>query len=133
MMLTWNDKRILATGIAVAAAFVIALTLPFNGAANDTARGKELFEKRCSGCHSPDRDMEGPHLGGVYGRRSGTIPDFPYSDALKKAQITWNADTLDRWLTDPEQLVPNTDMAFRVQKADERNEIIQYLQQLSGK
>jgi cytochrome c2 len=58
---------------------------------------------------------------------------FPYSDALKKAQITWNADTLDRWLTDPEQLVPNTDMAFRVQKADERNEIIQYLQQLSGK
>jgi cytochrome c len=132
MMLTWNDKRILATGIAVAAAFVIALTLPFNGAANDTARGKELFEKRCSGCHSPDRDMEGPHLGGVYGRRSGTIPDFPYSDALKKAQITWNADTLDRWLTDPEQLVPNTDMAFRVQKADERNEIIQYLQQLSG-
>jgi cytochrome c len=133
MMLTWNDKRILATGIAVAAALVTALTLPFNGAANDTARGKELFEKRCSGCHSPDRDMEGPHLGGVYGRRSGTIPDFPYSDALKKAQITWNADTLDRWLTDPEQLVPNTDMAFRVQKADERNEIIQYLQQLSGK
>jgi cytochrome c len=133
MMLTWNDKRILATGIAVGAAFLIALTLPFNGAANDTARGKELFEKRCSGCHSPDRDMEGPHLGGVYGRRSGTIPAFPYSDALKKAQITWNADTLDRWLTDPEQLVPNTDMAFRVQKADERNEIIQYLQQLSGK
>jgi cytochrome c len=133
MMLTWNDKRILATGIAVAAALVTALTLPFNGAANDTARGKELFEKRCSGCHSPDRDMEGPHLGGVYGRRSGTIPDFPYSDALKKAQITWNADTLDRWLTDPEQLVPNTDMAFRVQKADERNQIIQYLQQLSGK
>jgi cytochrome c len=133
MILTWNDKRILATGIAVAAAFVIALTLPFNGAANDTARGKELFEKRCSGCHSPDRDMEGPHLGDVYGRRSGTIPDFPYSDGLKKAQITWNADTLDRWLTDPEQLVPNTDMAFRVQKADERNEIIQYLQQLSGK
>jgi cytochrome c len=133
MMLTWNDKRILATGIVVGAAVLIAFTLPFAGAADDTARGKELFEKRCSGCHSPDRDMEGPHLGGVYGRRSGTIPDFPYSDALKKAQITWNADTLDRWLTDPEQLVPNTDMAFRVQKADERNEIIQYLQQLSGK
>jgi cytochrome c len=133
MMPTSNDKRILATGIVVGAAVLIAFTLPFAGAADDTARGKELFEKRCSGCHSPDRDMEGPHLGGVYGRRSGTIPDFPYSDALKKAQITWNADTLDRWLTDPEQLVPNTDMAFRVQKADERNEIIQYLQQLSGK
>jgi cytochrome c len=77
--------------------------------------------------------MEGPHLGGVYGRRSGTIPAFPYSDALKKAQITWNADTLDRWLTDPEQLVPNTDMAFRVEKAEERAEIIRYLKELPGK
>lgn len=123
----------LATGIVVAAAVLIALTLPFGGAASGTAPGKELFEKRCSGCHSPDRDMEGPHLGGVYGRRSGTIPAFPYSDALKKAQITWNADTLDRWLTDPEQLVPNTDMAFRLEKAEERTEIIRYLQQLPGK
>ena len=133
MTLTSNDRRMLTTGIVVAASFLIALTLPFAGAANDTTRGKELFEKRCSGCHSPDRDMEGPHLGGVYGRRSGAIPAFPYSQALKKAEITWNADTLDRWLTDPEQLVPNTDMAFRVEKADERAEIIRYLQQLSGK
>jgi cytochrome c len=123
----------LGTGIVLGAALLIALTLPFAGAANDTARGKELFEKRCSGCHSRNRDMEGPHLGGVYGRRSGTVPDFPYSDALKKAQITWTADTLDRWLTDPEQLVPDTDMAFRVEKADERAEIIRYLQQLPGK
>jgi cytochrome c len=133
MTLTSNDRRMLATGIVAAAALLIALTRPFAGAASDTARGKELFEKRCSGCHSPDRDMEGPHLGGVYGRRSGTIRDFPYSDALKKAEITWDADTLDRWLTDPEQLVPNTDMASRVEKADERTEIIQYLQQLPGK
>jgi cytochrome c len=133
MTLTSSDRRMLATGIVVAAAVLIALTLPFAGAASGTAPGKELFEKRCSGCHSPDRDMEGPHLGGVYGRRSGTIPAFPYSDALKKAQITWNADTLDRWLTDPEQLVPNTDMAFRVEKAEERTEIIRYLKELPGK
>ena len=133
MTLTSNDKRMLATGIVAAAAVLIALTLPFARAASDTARGKELYEKRCSGCHSPDRDMEGPHLGGVYGRRSGTVPAFPYSDALKKAQITWSAETLNRWLTDPEQLVPNTDMAFRVEKAEERTEIIRYLQQLPGK
>ena len=133
MTLTSNDRRLLATGAVLAAALLVALNLPFAGAASDTARGKELFEKRCSGCHSPDRDMEGPHLGGVYGRRSGTIRDFPYSDALKNAQITWNTETLDRWLTDPEQLVPNTDMAFRVTNTDERAEIIRYLQQLPGK
>ena len=65
----------LATGILSAVAVLIALTLPYAGAANDTSRGKELFEKRCSGCHSPKRDMEGPHLAGVYGRctaRTGT-------------------------------------------------------------
>jgi cytochrome c len=133
MTLTSNDRRMLTAGILVLGAFLIGVTLPSARSANDTNPGKELFEKRCSGCHSPDRDMEGPHLGGVYGRRSGTIPAFPYSDALKKAQITWNANTLDRWLTDPEQLVPNTDMAFRVEKADERTEIIRYLQQLPGK
>jgi cytochrome c len=133
MTLTSNDRRMLATGILVLGAVLIAVTLPSAGSANDATSGKELFEKRCSGCHSPERDMEGPHLGGVYGRRSGIIPAFPYSDALKKAQITWNADTLDKWLTDPEQLVPNTDMAFRVEKADERTEIIRYLQQLPGK
>jgi cytochrome c len=133
MTLTSNDRRMLATGILVLGAVLIAVTLPSAGSANDATSGRELFEKRCSGCHSPERDMEGPHLGGVYGRRSGTIPAFPYSDALKKAQITWNADTLDKWLTDPEQLVPNTDMAFRVEKADERTEIIRYLQQLPGK
>lgn len=133
MTLTSDERRMLATATVAAIAFLITLTLPFAATASDTARGKELFEKRCTGCHSADRDMEGPHLGGVYGRRSGTIPAFPYSEALRNAKITWNADTLDRWLTDPEQLVPNTDMGFRVEKADERIEIIRYLQQLPGR
>jgi cytochrome c len=128
-----NDKRLLAAALMAAGAILITSTLPFAGAANDTSRGKELFEKRCSGCHSADRDMEGPRLGGVFGRPSGTVPSFPYSDALKRAQITWDAAALDRWLTDPDKLVPDTDMAFRVEKADERADIIRYLQQLPKK
>ncbi|HEV3333568.1 MAG TPA: c-type cytochrome [Bryobacteraceae bacterium] len=128
-----NDRHLLTGALMAAAAILIAATLPFAGAANDTSRGKQLFEKRCSGCHSADRDMEGPRLGGVFGRHSGTVPSFPYSDALKNAQITWDAVALDRWLTDPDKLVPDTDMAFRVEKANERAEIIRYLQQLPKK
>ena len=112
-------------------AVVTAAVLPFLTGADEAAQGKELFDKRCTGCHSLDRDMEGPHLRGVYGRRSGSVHGFPYSDALKKTELTWDADTLDRWLTDPEKFLPQNDMAFRVEKPEERREIIQYLQQVS--
>jgi len=97
------------------------------------ANGKVLFEKRCGGCHALDRDKEGPRLGGVYGRTSGSIDAFQYSDALKKAKVVWKEETLDRWLTDTEKLVPDNDMTFHVEKADERREIIAYLKQNSGK
>jgi len=94
---------------------------------------KALFEKRCGGCHALDRDKEGPRLGGVYGRTAGSVDSFLYSDALKKSKIKWTEETLDKWLTDTEKLVPNNDMTFHVEKADERRKIIAYLKQNSGK
>jgi len=97
------------------------------------AEAKALFEKRCGGCHALDRDKEGPRLGGVYGRTAGSVASFQYSDALKKSRVKWTEETLNKWLTDTEQLVPNNDMTFHVEKADERSEIIAYLKQNSGK
>jgi cytochrome c len=94
---------------------------------------KALFEKRCGGCHALDRDKEGPRLGGVYGRTAGSVGSFQYSDALKKSRVKWTEETLDKWLTDTEELVPNNDMTFHVEKADERSDIIAYLKQNSGK
>jgi len=96
-------------------------------------RGKELFEKRCGGCHALDRDKEGPRLGGVYGRTAGSIPSFQYSAGVKKSKIVWMDDTLNAWLTNTESVVPDNDMAFRVENPDERREIIAYLKQSSGK
>ena len=90
-------------------------------------RGKEIFEKRCTGCHSLDDQRAGPRLRGVYGRKAGVASDFPYSDELKKSSIVWNAETLDAWLKEPEQVVPGTDMAFRMPKSEERAAIIEYL------
>jgi cytochrome c len=112
---------------------VILLAAPVAGRAQDADRGKELYEKRCTGCHALDNDKEGPRLRGVYGRKSGAVESFNYSDALKKADIQWDAASLDRWLADPEKLVPDNDMAFRLVKADERTDIIAYLKQLSTK
>jgi cytochrome c len=109
------------------------VALPRLGQAEGSERGKELFEKRCSGCHALDKEKEGPRLRGVFGRISGTVPSFQYSDALKAAHITWDAATLDKWLAGPEQFVPDSDMAFQLVKADERADVIAYLKQLSSK
>lgn len=96
-------------------------------------RGRALFEKRCTGCHSLDNNKEGPHLRGAYGRKAGSVPDFNYSDPLKAANIVWDEPSLDRWLTDPDSLVPDSDMAFHVSSAEERAYIIQFLRLTSGK
>jgi cytochrome c len=108
-----------------------SLLVPARGQGRED--GKALFEKRCGGCHALDRDKEGPRLGGVYGRTAGSIDSFQYSDALKKSKIKWVEDTLDKWLTDTEKLVPGNDMTFHVEKAEERSEIIAYLKRNSGK
>ena len=102
--------RIVAAILAAFISLVVA-------SAQFPAGGKPLFEKRCGGCHALDRDKEGPRLGGVYGRTAGSVDSFQYSDALKKSGIKWTEETLDKWLTNTEQLVPNNDMTFHVEKA----------------
>src|SRR3954453_10433350 len=94
--------------------------------------GRDLFVHRCGGCHAVDTTKAGPALRGVFGRNAASLSGFEYSDALKKARIVWDAQTLDRWLTDPEALVPDTDMAFRLPQSEDRTAIIAYLKQLSA-
>ena len=125
-----NFRNVLGT---FGAGFAFAILVASPGVSQDASRGKEVFEKRCTGCHALDSDKEGPRLRGVYGRTSGAVESFSYSDALKKAGIQWDAESLDRWLTDPDKVVPDNDMAFRMVKADERSDIIAYLKGLSSK
>jgi cytochrome c len=93
-------------------------------------RGKDVFVRRCSGCHAPDVNKEGPRLRGVYGRKAAALAGFTYSDALKKTGIQWDDANLDRWLTDPETVAPDSDMAFRLINPEERKTVIAYLKTL---
>ncbi len=95
--------------------------------------GKEMFEKRCTGCHALDNEKTGPRLRGVFGRPSASVPTFPYSESLRKSGVTWDSTSLDKWLTDPDAFVPDNDMAFRVPSKDERATIIGYLKDVSSK
>jgi cytochrome c len=117
--------------IFAAAAICAGILRP--AGAETATRGRELFQKRCEGCHSLDTFKIGPSLRAVFGRRAGAEPAFPYSDALKKARLVWDESTLNRWLADPDAIVPDNDMAFRLDNAAERTAIIDYLKQLPAK
>jgi cytochrome c len=113
-------------GAALAGGAVVVLAL---GAAAEE-RGKDLFARRCSGCHALDLDKEGPRLRGVYGRLAGGVAGFGYSEGLKKVGVRWDEASLDRWLRDPEAMAPDTDMAFRLVDGDERKAVIAYLKEV---
>ena len=123
------------TRFFVAAFLGVAMLLAIDSPANqaDAAKGKDLFARRCSGCHGTDTNKEGPLLRGVYGRKAAGVPGFPYSDSIKKLNLNWDEKSLDRWLTDPDAMAPDTDMAFRSPQPDERKQLIAYLKSLSTK
>jgi cytochrome c oxidase assembly protein Cox11 len=100
-------------------------------APSDPAHGQKLFSERCTTCHALDANKFGPMLGGVIGRKVGSIPGYRYSPALRSASFTWSADTLNRWLADPQKLVPGTKMPIRVLEATSRKDLVAYLTQES--
>jgi cytochrome c len=112
---------------------VVCAAIAMAASVKEPERGRDAFEKRCTGCHALDKTKIGPALRGVYGRKAGKDPQFSYSDAVKNAPVTWDESTLDRWLTDTESVIPDNDMSFRLNDSTDRANIIAYLRQLSGK
>ncbi|MFT3731090.1 MAG: c-type cytochrome [Hyphomicrobium sp.] len=111
---------------ALAAAMVCAA--PNARAAASAAHGEELYQS-CQDCHSLDSNDVGPKHRGVFGRKAGSVPDYSYSAALKASGVTWNEDTLDKWLTDPQKLVPGSKMFFHLDAAQDRADVIEYLKE----
>ena len=95
--------------------------------AADATRGKELYEARCAGCHSLDHDRIGPRHRGLIGRKAGAVAGFEYSPALRASRFVWSAQTLDRWLAEPERLIPGQRMNYSVPGAADRAALIAYL------
>lgn len=95
--------------------------------AGDPVHGQELYESRCVACHSPDANRVGPKHRAIVGRVSGTVPDYTYSKALKAAQVTWDEQSLDEWLTNPQAFIPGQKMNFRVDDPVDRADLIAYL------
>jgi cytochrome c len=124
--------RVIPTIGLTAGAVLLAALAALGGDKDDAVAGRTAFEKRCTGCHALDHEKTGPRLAGVVGRRAGAIPAFPYSDAVKNAGLVWNETNLDKWLTDPESLIPDNDMTFRLDNRAERAAIIAFLKSTSN-
>ena len=100
--------------------------------AQDAAAGKTSFNK-CLPCHSIGegaKNKVGPELNGLDGRKSGSAPDYNYSDANKNSGITWNEATFKEYIQDPKAKIPGTKMAFAgIKKEQEINDLWTFLKQ----
>ena len=87
----------------------------------------------CSACHSEDPGDNGigPSLAGVFGAKAGHVGSFDYSDAMKSSGLTWNEATLNRYLENPQGVVPGTSMSYNgLKNAQQRKAVIDYLKTL---
>ena len=100
----------------------------------DAARGERVFQ-RCYACHSiapgETTSVQGPSLFQIVGRPAGAIAGFDYSDAMREkaaAGLVWDAATIDRYIADPEMVVPGTRMSVPpMRDKQERADLIAYL------
>jgi cytochrome c2 len=126
------DQLALAV-LLVGAALTLAVTGVAAGA-GDAARGQQIFQ-RCYACHSIEPDeaaaLQGPPLFRIVGRPAAAIAGFDYSQAMREkaaAGLVWDAATLDRYIADPEAVVPGTLMSVPpMSDAQERADLIAYL------
>jgi cytochrome c len=121
----WFPRKALALGslVVLAAGPVVAA---------DVEAGKTAF-KKCALCHTTEtgKNKIGPSLFGIVGRKSATVENFNYSEAMKKFDHTWDEGTLDEYLADPRGTVPGTKMIFPgIKEKTERDDVIAYLETL---
>ena len=123
-------RTVKVIGIAAALAAFSAPAL----ADGDADAGKKVFNK-CKACHTLDegKNKVGPSLFGVLGRKAAAVQGFKYSKALQESGLTWDQESLEKFLAKPKDLVPGTRMAFAgLKKDDEIEDVIAYIKANGG-
>jgi cytochrome c len=131
---------------SVCAALAAGLMLYATGAlaAGDAAKGEKLY-KKCVACHTIEeggKNKVGPNQYKVFGRTAGTAEGYKYSKLMQAASekgLTWDAETLDAYLTDPTKFLREytgddkgrSKMTFKLRKPEQRADIIAYLESLA--
>lgn len=122
--------------ILVAALAVMAYSLPAQ--AQDAAAGEKVFVQ-CRACHQVGESAKngvGPTLNGLFGRHSGTVEGYKFTDANKNSGITWDEATFSEYIQNPRAKIPGTKMVYAGLKEPQRiKDLIAFLKQFdaSGK
>jgi cytochrome c len=114
----------------VVAALALSTALANAATAADKS-GEQIFNNACRTCHSWKKDDNrlGPTLHGVVGQKAGTVPGYAFSQAMKTSGITWDETTLDKFIAQPDSVVPNNNMKpfTGISDAGQRKQIIEFL------
>jgi cytochrome c len=113
-----------------AALLITLLAAGVARADGDAARGQAKFGD-CAACHKLEAGANnvGPSLHGIFTRKAGEIADFRYSPAMKRSGISWTPETLDKFISDPQALVPGNRMPYAgIASASDRADLIAYLE-----
>jgi cytochrome c len=117
---------------AVAGA-VLALWVPGVSAAADVSGERQLAMTQCSQCHTFDKGEphgQGPNLWGLIGREAGSAPGYRYSPGFLSALKgkVWDAELLNRWLTDTTAVAPDSQMIYFQDDAATRAALIKFFE-----
>lgn len=126
-------KAIFAPAALVSATFLTAAMLLGTSAnAQDVAAGERSFNK-CRACHQlgeTAKNTVGPVLNGLFGRHTGSVEGYSYSNANKGADITWDEATFADYIKDPRAKIPGTKMVFAgIKNEQEIKDLTAYLKQ----
>lgn len=98
-------------------------------------RGEELWGK-CRTCHTLNaqgRNLVGPRLHGVFGRKAGSVTDYRYSDVMKKSGVVWTEQTMDAYLAATQEFMPGNKMYGGLAIPQDRVDLIAWLKQATAK
>ena len=118
---------------AAATLGLLLLLMAAARADGDAARGEARFQD-CAARHKLEAGSNnvGPSLHGLFERKAGALADFRYSPAMKRSGISWTPETLDKFITDPQAMVPANRMPYAgMANASGRADLIAYLQKAS--
>ena len=120
------------SGGTTVAMITIILGSPDALAAGDRTAGKSVFASHCAVCHStnPGENKTGPSLAEIVGGKSGAVPGFHFSNAMKNADVTWDDANLNKFLANPTGFIHGTMMFASLPDGSERADVIAYLHTL---
>jgi cytochrome c len=129
----------MAVFILLWAAILALVAVPASGQekAANTDSGQLLYNNACRTCHTlrEGDNRLGPNLHRIIGRKAGSLADYGYSSSLKNADLVWDKGTLDRFIANPDQVVPGNNMKpySGLTSAEDRAQIVAFLETSGAK